>query len=74
MYKLIEKFLYYYDNLNYYIGTFPIDTIKTRLQVQGQKFDGQFNKIKYRGLVDAFCQIYKQEGFFYLYSGYTNLC
>jgi len=51
------------------LGTFPIDTTKTRLQVQGQ-LDGQFNKIKYRGMVDAFCQIYKQEGFLSLYSGY----
>ncbi|KAL5238821.1 hypothetical protein ACI65C_006231 [Semiaphis heraclei] len=49
-------------------STFPIDTTKTRLQVQGQ-LDGQFNKIKYRGMVDAFCQIYKQEGFLSLYSG-----
>lgn len=51
-------------------GTFPIDTTKTRLQVQGQILDGQFNKIKYRGMIDAFCQIYRHEGFLSLYSGY----
>lgn len=60
------------DYLNNFLGTFPIDTTKTRLQVQGQKLDGQFNKIKYRGMIDAFCQIYKQEGFMSLYSGYTT--
>lgn len=49
--------------------TFPIDTVKTRLQIQGQKLDGQYNKIKYHGMIDAFMQIYKQEGFSSLYSG-----
>ncbi|XP_050527609.1 mitochondrial uncoupling protein Bmcp-like isoform X2 [Daktulosphaira vitifoliae] len=50
-------------------STFPIDTTKTRLQVQGQLLDGKNTKIKYLGMVDAFSQIYKQEGFFSLYSG-----
>lgn len=50
-------------------GTFPIDTTKTRLQVQGQPIDGKPSKLKYRGMVDAFLQISKQEGFWALYSG-----
>ncbi|XP_075213369.1 uncoupling protein Bmcp mitochondrial isoform X1 [Lycorma delicatula] len=50
-------------------GTFPIDTTKTRLQVQGQPIDGKPTKLKYRGMVDAFLQISKQEGFWALYSG-----
>ncbi|XP_050438104.1 mitochondrial uncoupling protein Bmcp-like [Adelges cooleyi] len=51
------------------LSTFPIDTTKTRLQVQGQFFNGTVSKIKYSGMVDAFIQIYKQEGFLSLYSG-----
>jgi len=51
------------------LSTFPIDTIKTRLQLQGQTLDSQFKQIKYRGMIDAFYQIYKQEGFLSLYSG-----
>ncbi|XP_054283102.1 mitochondrial uncoupling protein Bmcp [Macrosteles quadrilineatus] len=50
-------------------GTFPIDTTKTRLQIQGQKIGGQHVKLKYRGMVDAFLQIARQEGFRALYSG-----
>lgn len=50
-------------------GTFPIDTTKTRLQIQGQKIDQQFSKLKYRGMIDAFNQISQQEGVRALYSG-----
>ena len=50
-------------------GTFPIDTTKTRLQIQGQKIDKQFSKLKYSGMTDAFVQISKQEGVKALYSG-----
>ncbi|KAG8256583.1 hypothetical protein J6590_065295 [Homalodisca vitripennis] len=50
-------------------GTFPIDTTKTRLQIQGQKIDGQHVRLKYRGMTDAFLQIARQEGFRALYSG-----
>jgi len=50
-------------------GTFPIDTTKTRLQIQGQKYDQQFQRLRYNGMVDAFVQIARQEGVNALYSG-----
>ncbi|XP_023017735.1 uncoupling protein Bmcp mitochondrial [Leptinotarsa decemlineata] len=50
-------------------GTFPIDTTKTRLQVQGQKLDKKHCQLKYKGMVDCFFKIAKQEGFASLYSG-----
>lgn len=50
-------------------GTFPIDTTKTRLQIQGQKLDKNYAKLKYSGMVDCFLKIAKQEGFASLYSG-----
>lgn len=50
-------------------GTFPIDTTKTRLQIQGQKIDANHAKLKYNGMVDCFLKIAKQEGFASLYSG-----
>ncbi|XP_055705433.1 mitochondrial uncoupling protein Bmcp isoform X2 [Phlebotomus papatasi] len=50
-------------------GTFPIDTAKTRLQIQGQKLDGQFTRLKYRGMTDAFVKITREEGMRALYSG-----
>ncbi|XP_028127899.1 mitochondrial uncoupling protein Bmcp [Diabrotica virgifera virgifera] len=50
-------------------GTFPIDLTKTRLQIQGQKLDKNHASLKYRGMVDCFLKIVKQEGFISLYSG-----
>lgn len=50
-------------------GTFPIDTTKTRLQVQGQKIDQTLSQLKYRGMIDAFVKITKEEGLKALYSG-----
>lgn len=50
-------------------GTFPIDTTKTRLQIQGQKLDKNHAHLKYRGMVDCMLKIAKQEGFLSLYSG-----
>ncbi|GAB0095475.1 Mitochondrial uncoupling protein Bmcp [Sergentomyia squamirostris] len=50
-------------------GTFPIDTAKTRLQIQGQKFDDQFSRLQYRGMTHAFTKISQEEGFRALYSG-----
>lgn len=50
-------------------GTFPIDTTKTRLQVQGQKIDSKHAELRYRGMTDALLQISKQEGVRALYSG-----
>ncbi|KAI5743005.1 hypothetical protein M8J77_013532 [Diaphorina citri] len=50
-------------------GTFPIDTAKTRLQVQGQQLDQQYAKLKYRGMTDVLLQISRKDGFWALYSG-----
>nr|CAD7407224.1 unnamed protein product [Timema cristinae] len=50
-------------------GTFPIDTTKTRLQIQGQKTDSKHAELKYRGMTHALLQISKQEGVRALYSG-----
>lgn len=53
------------------LGTFPIDTTKIRLQVQGQKLDANHATLKYRGMVDCFVKIWQQEGFRALYAGYV---
>lgn len=58
-----------YGLLYHNLGTFPIDTTKTRLQIQGQKNDQQFAKFRYTGMTDAFVKITKQEGIKALYSG-----
>ncbi|XP_067647645.1 mitochondrial uncoupling protein Bmcp [Eurosta solidaginis] len=50
-------------------GTFPIDTTKTRLQIQGQKIDQTFSQLRYRGMTDAFIKISQEEGLRALYSG-----
>ncbi|KAG8232942.1 hypothetical protein J437_LFUL014201 [Ladona fulva] len=50
-------------------GTFPIDTTKTRLQIQGQKIDGAHSQIRYRGMIHAFLQITREEGARALYYG-----
>ncbi|XP_017473705.1 PREDICTED: kidney mitochondrial carrier protein 1 [Rhagoletis zephyria] len=50
-------------------GTFPIDTTKTRLQIQGQKIDQTFSQLRYRGMTDAFIKISQEEGLKALYSG-----
>lgn len=52
-----------------FTGTFPLDTTKTRLQIQGQKIDNKHSSLKYSGMVDALLQITKQEGYRSLYSG-----
>ncbi|KAH9514639.1 hypothetical protein Btru_023162 [Bulinus truncatus] len=50
-------------------GTFPIDTTKTRLQIQGQVMDAQLRDLKYRGMFHAFVRIVREEGPLSLYSG-----
>ncbi|GFR57836.1 kidney mitochondrial carrier protein 1 [Elysia marginata] len=50
-------------------STFPIDTTKTRLQVQGQVLDARLRDLKYRGMVHAFVRIFREEGAHALYSG-----
>lgn len=44
-------------------GTFPIDTTKTRLQIQ------EGRNVRYNGMFDCGVKIYKQEGIRSLYSG-----
>ncbi|XP_048744935.2 kidney mitochondrial carrier protein 1-like [Ostrea edulis] len=51
------------------IGTFPIDTTKTRLQIQGQKIDARLSELRYRGMTHAMFRIFQEEGFSALYSG-----
>lgn len=65
MYTAIKKqFLFFFT-----LGTFPLDTTKTRLQVQGQKYDQKLARLRYSGMTDALLQISKQEGIKGLYSG-----
>ncbi|CAD1472006.1 unnamed protein product, partial [Heterotrigona itama] len=52
--------------------TFPLDTTKTRLQIQGQKLDQKYAHLKYSGMIDALLQISRQEGFKALYSGISS--
>ena len=42
--------------------TFPIDTSKTRLQVQGQVIDSSLKTLKYRGMFHGIYTIAKEEG------------
>ena len=51
------------------IGTFPIDTTKTRLQVQGQAVERALQACRYRGMLDAFVKISREEGPTALYRG-----
>ncbi|CAH2244662.1 jg5447 [Pararge aegeria aegeria] len=50
-------------------GTFPIDTTKTRLQIQGQKIDPRHVQLRYTGMVDCFVKTSQQEGIKALYCG-----
>ncbi|XP_052783692.1 kidney mitochondrial carrier protein 1-like [Mya arenaria] len=50
-------------------GTFPIDTTKTRLQIQGQRIDAKLSQVKYNGMIHALLRIFKEEGLTALYSG-----
>ncbi|XP_060072944.1 kidney mitochondrial carrier protein 1-like [Ylistrum balloti] len=51
------------------LGTFPADTTKTRLQVQGQKIDVHNRELRYRGMVHGLYRIAREEGSRALYSG-----
>ncbi|KAF2367944.1 Mitochondrial substrate/solute carrier [Trinorchestia longiramus] len=50
-------------------GTFPIDTTKTRLQIQGSRVDGQVVATRYRGMLHALLRISTEEGIRALYHG-----
>lgn len=55
--------------VNLFLGTFPIDTTKTRLQIQGQKIDPRHVELRYTGMVDCIIKTSKQEGVKALYCG-----
>lgn len=57
------------DNVFWLLGTFPVDTSKTRLQIQGQKSDAKHAKLKYRGMIDCIFKIIRYEGLNALYAG-----
>ncbi|XP_015108696.1 mitochondrial uncoupling protein Bmcp [Diachasma alloeum] len=54
------------------LGTFPLDTTKTRLQIQGQKLDKKHATLRYSGMTDALVQISRQEGVKSLYCGISS--
>ncbi|CAI7997198.1 Kidney mitochondrial carrier protein 1 [Geodia barretti] len=51
------------------MGTFPLDTTKTRLQVQGQQRDAVCRESRYRGMTHALLRIAREEGVRALYGG-----
>lgn len=57
--------------------TFPIDLVKTRLQIQGQRieFSGHSlnHSIKYNGMFNCFSVIVREEGIRSLFYGYLLL-
>ena len=59
----------YVSHLITFLGTFPIDTTKTRLQIQGQTIDARHTQLKYRGMLHAATRIFSEEGVRALYSG-----
>jgi len=50
-------------------STFPIDTAKTRLQLQGSKGDSRFTRTKYSGFVSCLRRVAGEEGASQLYRG-----
>jgi len=50
-------------------STFPVDTTKTRLQIQGQQIDARHTALKYRGMLHALRCIGREEGIRALYNG-----
>lgn len=54
------------------VGTFPLDTTKTRLQVQGQRMDELCRSSRYRGMMHALMRISQEEGVRALYKGYVK--
>lgn len=70
-YKSVEPFILGgLSSCNAEIFTFPIDFVKTRLQLQGQKSDNL--QIKYRGMFDCFGKVFREEGLLAFYSGYSS--
>ena len=50
-------------------STFPIDTAKTRLQLQGQRLSTSTTTVPYRGIADCWRRIVREEGPRVLYRG-----
>lgn len=51
------------------IFTFPLDTAKTRLQLQGQVADSKWKSVKYRGTIQTVMTISREEGLSVVYKG-----
>ena len=67
--KKVEPFLLGgFASCNAEIYTFPIDLVKTRLQIQGQATN---SSLRYKGMFDCFLKIRKEEGLRNLFSGYS---
>jgi len=49
--------------------TFPVDTAKTRLQLQGQIVDKRWEKVRYRGTLHCIASIMREEGVTSVYKG-----
>ena len=49
--------------------TFPLDTAKTRLQLQGQARDQRWVQVRYRGTLHCLAIMVKDEGLRYVYKG-----
>lgn len=68
VYKNLEPFFIGgLSSCNAEFFTFPIDLVKTRLQVQGQAINNCTGK--YRGMLHCFQCVYKEEGFKTMFSG-----
>jgi len=70
--KLYEELLCKKYTNTFVIGTFPIDTTKIRLQLQGQVHDTVHKHARYRGMFHAIIRISYEEGFRALYKGYVK--
>ena len=51
--------------------TFPVDTAKTRLQLQGQNCDKRWARQRYRGMLNCLVTLVKEEGVASVYQGIT---
>ena len=52
--------------------TYPIDTAKTRLQLQGQDVEKRWKELKYRGMTNCIRTIIKEEGVKAVYQGLSS--
>ena len=49
--------------------TFPVDTAKTRLQLQGQNCDQAWTRQRYRGMLNCLVTLVREEGLASVYQG-----